>query len=132
MRKRRRAPGSTFADVLAQRVAGPSVAQERVWPSPSRDGLWVDADECRWRRRGTQTSVKRIEHLLSDPDVRVLLFYLGSVEEIPPARRDEMWARVRPYVTGRPAHGPRDRTDFDIAEFKNVERGSLLIIEESC
>lgn len=133
VRKHARTRPATFAEALGWDAAeGGPAAQARPLPAPIRDGYWIGADGSRWRRRGTRASVKHAEQLLRDPDVRVLLFYGLNPEEIPPVDREALWARARPYLTGQAGRQPRDMTDFDIAEFKNDEQRSVLIIQQSC
>lgn len=111
------------------------VGSEVEWPSPIRDGVWVDAAGTRWQLRGErsqQTPAKRVEHLLRSADVKVLLFYGPEPpREIAPGDRDALWQRMSPYLRSAEA-GTSDSTDFLAGEFRDGERRSLLIIEEFC
>ncbi|HEX8080787.1 MAG TPA: hypothetical protein VF557_11295 [Jatrophihabitans sp.] len=105
------------------------------WPSPIRDGEWVDAAGTRWRLRGGrwQAPAKRVEHLLRTPEARVLLFYAPDAPtEVAPGDRDALWQRMRPYLRESVVRAPGDFTDFQVGEFRDDERRLLLIIEESC
>ena len=106
-----------------------------MWPSPIGDGVWVDAAGTRWRLRGErwQITAKRVQHLLRSPDVAVLLFYgPGAPTSVEPAERGALWQRVRPYLREPQARAPGDFADFRAGEFKDDQRRSLLVIEESC
>jgi hypothetical protein len=112
-----------------------SEGRELETPRPIRDGVWTDSDGNRWRRRGERdaTSVKRVEHLMLSSDVAVLLFYgSGRPTEVSPSERMALWERMRPYLRGPLRRAPGDQTDFRVAEFKDDQRRSLLVIEESC
>jgi hypothetical protein len=105
------------------------------WPSPIRDGAWVDADGTRWRARGGPVPSKRVERLLRSPQVRVrvLLFYgLNEPTEVILQDREALWQRIGPYLRQRVVRVKDDHTDFVVAEFKDDRHRSLLIIEESC
>jgi len=39
---------------------------------------------------------------------------------------------LRPYIRERRQQTPDDHTHFDVAEFKDDRRRSLLVVEESC
>jgi hypothetical protein len=111
----------------------PSSGEAVPWPSAVRAREWVDPDGTRWRRRGGPADVRRAERLLRSADVRVLHFYgPGAPTEIAPGDREALWARVRPYVRDRFIRVPGDFADFEVAEFKDDDRRSLLVIEESC
>ena len=91
-------------------------------------------DGTTWRRRGDgAAAVKRVEHLIRAPDVRVLLVHgPDAPTEIPPDEREELWQRIRPHLRGTYEHGPGDRSDFEVAEFTDDRRRSLLIVQEYC
>ncbi|MGX5653784.1 hypothetical protein ACWKWC_03335 [Geodermatophilus nigrescens] len=72
-------------------------------------------------------------HLLRAPEVAVLLFYgPGAPTEVAPADREALWQRVRAYLHEPTLRPSGDYTDFKAAEFKDEQRRSLLVIEESC
>jgi hypothetical protein len=74
-----------------------------------------------------------VEHLVLSSDVPVLLFYgPGAPTEVSAADRMALWQRMRPYLRGALQRAPGDHTDFNVAEFKDDQRRSLLVIEESC
>jgi hypothetical protein len=105
------------------------------WPSPLRDGEWVDGAGTRWRLRGErlQTPAKRVEHLLRSPEAAVLLFYgPDAPTEVAPGDRGALWQRMLPYLREPTVRTPGDFTDFRAGEFRNDDRRQLLIIEESC
>lgn len=119
------------AEVEPSLSAGPVVQS----PSPIRDGVWMDSEGNRWHRRGERgaTPVNRVEHLMWSPDVAVLLFYgPGAPTEIAPSDRAALWQRMRPYLRESVQRAPGDQTDFSVPEFKDEQRRSLLVIQESC
>lgn len=74
-----------------------------------------------------------MRHLLSSPEVRVLLFYgPDAPTEVQPADRDALWERMRRYLREPVARVPGDYTDFDAGEFRDDQRRTLLVVEESC
>lgn len=106
-------------------------------PSPATDRQWVEPDGTIWRLRGDGQPIpsKRIEHLLLAPQVRVLHVasrYEGMVAEVGLDEREQFWSWIRPYVQGKAVRGPNDQTEFDIAEFKNPTRQSMVIVRETC
>ncbi|MCC2322274.1 hypothetical protein [Cellulomonas xiejunii] len=103
------------------------------WSSPIRDGEWLDAYGARWRRRGGLCTDKRVRRLLGSPEVRVLLFYgPHGPTEVEPADRDALWQRMCRYLKEPAVRDPGDCTDFDAGEFRDDQRRTLLVIEESC
>ena len=123
---------------LPEPAVEPIASGERVeveWPSPIRDGEWVDPAGTRWRLRGArwQTPAKRVEQLLRSAETGVLLFYgPDAPTEVAPADRDALWQRIRPYLRQPLVRAPGDFTDFFAGEFRDDQRRALLIIEESC
>jgi hypothetical protein len=109
------------------------VARWVEWPSPIRDGGWVDADGNRWRARGGPVPSKRAARLLHSPQVRVLLFYgLNAPTEVILQDREALWQRIGPYLRQRVVRVKDDHTDFVVAEFKDDRHRSVVIIEEFC
>lgn len=105
------------------------------WPSPLRDGGWVDPDGTRWTVRGTAQTLpsKRVEHLLRSPQVRVLLCYGPEAPtEVGVDDREALWMRVRPYLRKHVVRPRGDRTEFRTGELRDDRRRSLLVVEESC
>lgn len=105
------------------------------WPSPLRDGGWVDVDGTRWTVRGTAQTLpsKRVEHLLRSPQVRVLLCYGPEAPtEVGVDGREALWMRVRPYLRKHVVRPHGDRTEFRTGELRDDRRRSLLVVEESC
>ncbi|OLR94434.1 hypothetical protein [Actinokineospora bangkokensis] len=99
-------------------------------PSAIRGKGWVDADGKRWVRRGGGVEVKRAERLLASADVRVLHFCGPDAPvEVAVGDRAALWERVRPYLRGR---GKEVHADFAVAEFRDGQRRTMLVIEESC
>ncbi|MCC2322267.1 hypothetical protein [Cellulomonas xiejunii] len=73
-----------------------------------------------------------MRRLLGSPEVRVLLFYgAHAPAEVEPAERDALWQRMRRYLKEPAVRDPGDHTDFDTGEFRDDQRRTLLVIEES-
>lgn len=106
----------------------------RVSPIRSRD--WTDEAGSLWRFRGADPGVdlKRLEHLLDDGTVRVLLFDgLGAPADVPVEERAALWARMLPYLRDNlDRAATSDHTEFVIGEFKDPSRRSLVIVEQYC
>jgi hypothetical protein len=105
------------------------------WPSAIRAREWVDADGTRWRPRsgGETPPTKRLEHLLASAEIRVMHFYgPDAPTEVSLPDREALWQQVRPYLREPVVRAPNDHTDFRVAEFRDEQRRSLLVIEESC
>ena len=104
-------------------------------PSPLNDRGWVDADGTRWRLRGqpqAELPVKRVEHLLHAPETRVLhVVPVDGPADVPAREREALWQRMRLYLRNE-RRRPGDHTSFRVAEFKDDQRRSMLVIEESC
>ena len=105
----------------------------RVSPTQSRQ--WTDEAGTRWRLRGAGPGVdlKRLEHLLADDAVRVVLLDgPGPLADVLPAKRPALWARMQPYLRGKADRAQNDQTEFVIGEFKDAGGRSLVVIEEHC
>lgn len=100
------------------------------YPSPIRDGLFVDQDGVSWRLRGGEVRWTRVRRLIQDPAVEVLHVYLHDVRTVPPSERPDLLRQITPYVED-PRKRPEDHTDFRLAEFK-AESRSMVVVEESC
>ncbi|MFC9692208.1 hypothetical protein ACFTSF_26900 [Kribbella sp. NPDC056951] len=103
---------------------------ERSYPSPIRDGLFVDRDGVSWRLRGGEVRWTRMRRLIQDAEVDVLHVYLDDIRAVTPGERSALVMRIGPYVEDA-RNRPEDHTDFRLAEFKNETR-SLVVVEESC
>jgi len=103
-------------------------------PSPISDREWVDEGGRHWRLRGAgRKAAKRFEHLVQSSDVRVLHFYgIDAPTDLAGVERDQFWRRVRPYLDHPGGQDPEGMTAFNVAEFKDGDGRSLLVIEESC
>jgi len=132
--KRRTGQHDSFAEI-AERAGAESTGsagQPVQYTSPIADRAYTDEHGVRWRMRGGKPRWSRIEHLMGDPEVRVLHVYLNDVNDVTADERGGLLERIRPYLKGEPTHEPGDQTDFDAAEFKDDRHRSLLIIEEYC
>jgi hypothetical protein len=70
---------------------------------------------------------------MRDAQVPVMHVYLDEINEVPGAERENVLARIRPYLTSSGDDAMRnDHTDFVVAEFKGEGHRSMLVIEESC
>ncbi len=101
-----------------------------TYPSPIRDGVFVDQDGVSWRLRGGEVRWTRVRRLIQDPAVQVLHVYLDDVRTVPPSERSNLLRQIAPYVEN-PRKRPEDHTDFQLAEFK-AESRSLVVVEETC
>jgi hypothetical protein len=117
----------TFAEILAS-VPEPS-GQKIEYLQPIRSGEYTDEAGVLWRMRGGELSWARTARLIRDPQVRVVHIYLTDVREVAPEDRESFLSTIRPYVDG-PA--PDDHTDFTVAEFKDADHSSMVLVEESC
>lgn len=75
----------------------PAPVDELSWPDPIGDRRWVDESGVLWRLRGggVDAALRRIDHLLRLPEVRVLHFSgTGSPADIEMPQRDAYWPRV--------------------------------------
>ncbi|HVX07603.1 hypothetical protein [Humibacter sp.] len=125
--------GPTFADLLKQRGDSHEASTSQTLPSIIRDRSWTDEDGTVWRMRGgDQPARKTVEHLLLDPEVRVLL--IADLRPVDVALKDRagLWAEVRQYYPEAKRREPGDHTDFAVAEFRDSQRRSLLVIERHC
>jgi len=104
--------------------------------SPVRSREWTDEDGTQWRLRGAGPGedLKRLQHLLANDAVRVLILDgPGGPTDVPPAKRPALWARMLPYLRDKVDRAAtNDYTEFVVGEFKDPDRRSLVIIEEYC
>ena len=113
-------------------AANPEPAGQPVeWYQPVRSGQYTDESGVRWHLRGGELTWKGIERLIRDPQVRVLHAYQNDIRDVTPEHRDEFMAMIRPYLDGERVVAD-DQTDFGAGEFRDDERRSLLVIEETC
>jgi hypothetical protein len=123
---------ATVRQVRATAEAG-GHADVVPWPNPLREGEWTDREGVVWlRRRDREPDTKRIEHLLQDPETRVLLVYGPEPSEIPFAERKAFWDAARPYVLGKVRRSKDDYTDFCFGEFRDEQNRDLLIVQQYC
>ena len=105
-------------------------------PSPINDGEWTDESGRRWRLRGDGQPIpaKRVLHLLSSEQIRVLLRSTSDWElrDVDPAERADLWRRMSPYLRESVDRTGGDHTEFHVGEFKDEERRTTVIIEEFC
>jgi hypothetical protein len=107
------------------------MGQPVTFPSPIGAGEYVDEQGVCWRLRTAELRWSRVSRLMGDPAVRVLHVYLDEVRDVTAEERVRLLARIRLYVKGEPRERG-DFTDFDVGEFKDDRRRSLLVVEESC
>jgi hypothetical protein len=133
-RRRDRDQREAFAEVVAETVGAlPGSGEPMEIRSPIRDREFVDEGGTRWQLRGGELRWNRVERLIRDPQVPVLHVYLDEVSEVPGAERENVLARIRPYLKSAGDGSTRsDHTDFVAAEFKDAGHRSMLVIEESC
>jgi len=87
---------------------------------------FTDPDGVVWRRRGAEAADKRLRRLMSDRTVRVVLDYMGEVQEVPAEEREVFWESAQRKMR-ESVH-----SDFIAAEFKNESHEHLLVIHEYC
>jgi hypothetical protein len=117
----------TFADLLAS-APHPS-GQEINYLQPLASGEYADAAGVLWRIRRGELSWTRIARSVRDPQISVVHVYLNEVRTIAPEDREAFLQKIRPYVAG-PV--PDDNTDFEVAEFRDDYRRSMILVEETC
>jgi hypothetical protein len=133
-RNRKRDRHETFAGMVDEVVtADPEPAEPSIdWHQPIRSGGYTDETGARWQLRGGDLPWKRIERLIDDPQVRVLHAYANEIHDVDPEHRDSFTARIRPYLDGKRSASEDDYTDYQAGEFKDDQRRSLLVVEETC
>ncbi|GAA1555325.1 hypothetical protein GCM10009789_05960 [Kribbella sancticallisti] len=132
-RERNPDPHQTFAGMVDEVVTAiPAPAGQAIeWCQPIGSGKYTDEFGVRWHIRGGELPWKRIERLIHDPQVRVLRAYQDEIRDVLPDHREGFIAMIRPYLDDKsvPADG---YTDFRAGEFKDDQRRSLLVVEETC
>jgi hypothetical protein len=113
-------------------TANPEPAGQPIeWYQPVRSGEYTDESGVRWHMRGGELPWKRVERLIHDPQVRVLHADQNEIRDVSREHRDEFMAMIRPYLDGKSITAD-DYTDFRAGEFKDDQRRSLLVVEETC
>jgi hypothetical protein len=128
-------PIGEIADLSADEPALVEAGNVPLRVPPSQSGQWTDEAGTLWRLRGAGPGVglKRLEHLLTDDAVRVVLLDgPGPPADVPPAKRPALWTRMQPYLRGKVDRAQNDQAEFVIGEFKDPARRSLVVIEEHC
>jgi hypothetical protein len=120
----------TFADVVG--ALPPPVGEPDpdagVWPSPIRDGEWFDGTGRRWHLRVPDLDLRQARRLLTRPDARALHCYGMHPTLVSGAELEALLAGVDGFFQGR---APQ-RSEFWLAEFRDDERATMLVIEEGC
>ncbi|WP_328991388.1 hypothetical protein OG394_34480 [Kribbella sp. NBC_01245] len=98
---------------------------DELYPSPIRDGVYVDQAGVRWHRRGGELKRVRIRRLFADDQTHVVHVYLDRIRDVAPAERQELLDHIR-------ALADDEYSDFHFAEFKDDDRRAMLIVEEDC
>jgi hypothetical protein len=133
-RNRKHDHHEAFAGMVDEVVtANPEPAAPPMdWYQPIRSGEYTDETGARWQLRGGDLPWKRIERLIDDPQVRVLHAYANEIRDVTLDRRDRFMAVIRPYLDGKRGASVDDHADFQAGEFKDDQRRSLLVVEETC
>ena len=98
----------------------------QVWPSPTRTGSWLDLEGRAWHRRGKEQSLTRLDKLILDVDVPVVVLYSFEVRVVPDAWRVATAAMLK-------AHWRAPNLEsVAAAEFKNDNGERLVVLEVSC
>lgn len=135
MGRKRKADGhETFARMVDEVVtANPEPAGPPIdWYQLLISGEYTDETGARWQLRGGDLPWKRIERLIHDPQVRVLHAYANEIHDVTLEHRDRFTAMIRPYLGGKRRAAVDDYTDFQAGEFRDDQRRSLLVVEETC
>lgn len=127
---RQRRVSQPLAEAEAESVLGAdeSGTTEGTWPSPIRDRAWFGQDGQLWRMRGDRLAKKGYRRLKTREDIRVLHCYGMHPVEVTGGQRESLFRRVDTFLNG---DAPPMRA-FDLAEFRNVQRDTMLVIEEFC
>lgn len=120
----------TFAEMVGALPppVGEPDSDAGVWPSPIRDGEWFDEAGRRWHVRVPDLDLRQARRLLTRPDARALHCYGMHPTEISSAELEALLARVDDFFHG---HAPQ-WSQFRLAEFRDDERATMLVIEEWC
>src|SRR5215207_3930846 len=127
--KRKSEQRETFADIVEDAVAAsPEPGGQPVeFYQPISSGEYTDESGVRWRMRRGELPWTRVEHLIHDPQVRVLHAYLDDIHDVALDHREGFLAMIRPYAKGGRVPAPGDHTDFRAAEFKDDRHRSILV-----
>lgn len=101
---------------------------EQMWPSPIRDGEWLDAEGVRWRIRGHPIGERETRRLLKRPELRVLHVFGEQPREVTGSDLARVLQDLATFHRGEAS----PYADFCVAEFRDEERRPLLVVEESC
>ena len=101
---------------------------EVEWPRPVYDGSLIDADGIRWTMRGPALEGKRARRVVRQSDIRVVHAYGLDVVELEGEEKRQLLARVEEYLRGEaPPYNV-----FELAEFRDEDRRTMLVAQESC
>jgi hypothetical protein len=125
-----RGQSQTFAEMVGSLPppVGELDPDGAVWPSPIRDGEWFDEAGRRWHLRVADLDLRQARRLLTRPDARALHCYGMHPIGISGVELEALLARVDDFFQGR---APQ-RSKFWLAEFRDSERATMLVIEEGC
>lgn len=120
----------SFADIVGglPPVVGDPAPEAGVWPSPIRDREWFDGAGRRWHLRTDNLDLRHARRLLTRPDARALHCYGMHPREISGAELEILLARIEDFFAG---HAP-PMSEFWLAEFRDDDRATMLVIEEGC
>ncbi|MBM0124551.1 hypothetical protein [Pimelobacter simplex] len=100
----------------------------REHPRPLRDREWTDPAGTRWRMRGSELDPKQARRLLRRDGIRVLLVNSPDPELVAEDDLEDLRRRLEEFWSGR----AQPMADFMVGDFRNEDRGVLIVIQESC
>lgn len=109
------------------------IATYRRWVAQR---IWLDSEGVSWRRRGQagrDLGRRKIEKLLGDPGVVVVVDDYDSVNKVPVAARGALWEEAKPYYLETiDRDATSDNRIFVFEEYVNNRHQHLLYIWQSC
>lgn len=120
----------TFADIIGELPppVGEPDPDAGEWPSPIRDGEWFDPTGRRWPLRVLDLDVRQARRIMTRPGSRALHCYGMHPKEISGAELEALLARIDNFFDGQAP----PMSHFWLAEFRDDERATMLVIEEGC
>lgn len=114
----KRAPGSTDDEQM----------MGREHPRLLRDREWTGPDGTHWRMRGGELDPKQVRRLLRRDGIRVLLVNSQDPELVVGQDLEDLLGRLEDFWSGR----AQPMAEFIVGDFRNEERGVLVVVQESC
>lgn len=124
---------ATLAQVIAELgPAGAPFVDAATWKGPIRAGEIEHPPGFLWLLDRADLDLRVLRRNVQRADVVLVVVDPWTRVEIAPADRDDFWASVEPYLSGRVTREPGDHTDFRAGRFLDSGGRTMVALEQYC